>query len=80
LRYLAGFFNNVCDRFAAASVFLQEFKGILIVYVAKCFNSLMNYNVSVVALNDTLQKSLNFLVVGLRISHLAEAVADFVLK
>ena len=52
----------------------------MIVNIAKGFDSLVNDDVSVVALDDSLQKSLYFLVVGLRIGHLAKAVADLVLK
>ena len=52
----------------------------MIVNIAKGLDSLVNDDVSVVTLDDALQKSLYFLVVGLRISHLAKAVADLVLK
>jgi hypothetical protein len=52
----------------------------LIVNVAEGFDSLVNDDVSVVALDNALQKSLYFLVVGLRVGHLTKAVADLVLK
>jgi hypothetical protein len=52
----------------------------LIVNIAEGFNSLVNDDVSVVTFDDALQESLDFLVVGLRVGHLAEAVADLVLK
>lgn len=52
----------------------------MIVNIAEGFNSLVNDDVSVVTFDDALQESLDFLVVGLRVGHLAEAVADLVLK
>ena len=52
----------------------------MIVNIAKGFDSLVNDDVSVVTFDDALQESLDFLVVGLRVGHLAEAVADLVLK
>ena len=52
----------------------------MIVNIAEGFNSLVDDDVSVVTLDDALQESLDFLVVGLRVGHLTKAVADLVLK